>query len=189
MFFGVVLLGSALKLAKAGDDDGVEPDKNPIVKYVSNHFPVHNQYDGGRFLTRQRNVAGKMVWMLTPLAIVLIAIEATDLMFATDSIPAIFAVSNDPFILYSSNICAILGLRALYFMLEKGMQELHYLKKALVFVLGFIGVKLVIDPVFHFPIAWALGVVLVTITGAVIASLVFRPKAQEAGAESETNKG
>lgn len=185
MFFGMVLLGAAYKLYGADADDGVEPEKNSVVQFVRGHIPVSKNYEGGKFWTwavqdnKGSKNYGKLVWMLTPLAIVLISIEVTDLMFATDSIPAIFAVSKDPFILYSSNVCAILGLRALYFLLEKSMRELDYLKKALVFVLGFIGVKLVIDPLFHFPITWALVIVGVLIAGGIALSFIIKKEEKE----------
>ncbi len=110
-FFALILIASAWKLYKAGEEDAVDPKNNAIVKWFSGLLPVHDQYEGTHFLVKKPNPAGKLVWMFTPLAIVLCAVEVTDLMFATDSIPAIFAVSKDPFILFTSNIMAILGLQ------------------------------------------------------------------------------
>jgi tellurite resistance protein TerC len=158
-FFALILIASAWKLYKAGEEDAVDPKNNAIVKWFSGLLPVYNQYEGARFLVRKPNPAGKLVWMFTPLAIVLCAVEVTDLMFATDSIPAIFAVSKDPFILFTSNIMAILGLRALYFLLESGIEDVPYLKKGLVIVLAFVGCKMLVADFYHVPVLVSLGVI------------------------------
>lgn len=179
-FFALILLASAWKLYKSGDEEAVEPDKNSVVKWVSKLLPVHKGYEGTRFLVKKPDASGKLVWMFTPLLIVLVAVEVTDLMFATDSIPAIFAVSKDPFILFTSNIMAILGLRALYFLLESTMHEFAYLKKGLVLVLGFVGVKMLIADFYHIPIGISLAVVALVIIGSIVLSvLVKRPKKEE----------
>lgn len=158
-FFALILIASAWKLYKAGEEDAVDPKNNAIVKWFSGLLPVHPDYEGTHFLTKKPNAAGKLVWMFTPLAIVLCAVEVTDLMFATDSIPAIFAVSNDPFILFTSNIMAILGLRALYFLLESGIEDVPYLKKGLVIVLAFVGLKMLVADFYHVPVLVSLGII------------------------------
>lgn len=158
-FFALILIASAWKLYKAGEEDAVDPKNNAIVKWFSGLLPVHDQYEGTHFLVKKPNAAGKLVWMFTPLAIVLCAVEVTDLMFATDSIPAIFAVSKDPFILFTSNIMAILGLRALYFLLESGIEDVPYLKKGLVIVLAFVGCKMLVADFYHVPVLVSLGII------------------------------
>lgn len=170
-FFALILLASAWKLYKAGDEEAVDPKNNAIVKWFSGLLPVHNQYEGTHFLVKKPNAAGKLVWMFTPLAIVLVSVEVTDLMFATDSIPAIFAVSKDPFILFTSNIMAILGLRALYFLLESGIEEVPYLKKGLVIVLAFVGLKMLVADFYHVPILVSLGIIGGIIVGSTLLSL------------------
>ena len=170
-FFALILIASAWKLYKAGEDDAVDPNNNPIVKWVSSLLPVNTQYEGTHFLVKKANAAGQLVWMFTPLAIVLVAVEVTDLMFATDSIPAIFAVSRDPFILFTSNVMAILGLRSLYFLLESGIEEVPYLKKGLVVVLGFVGVKMLVADFYHVPILLSLGIIGTIIIGSILLSL------------------
>ncbi|MCC7528141.1 MAG: hypothetical protein IT342_06450 [Candidatus Melainabacteria bacterium] len=158
-FFALILIASAWKLYKAGEEDAVDPKNNAIVKWFSGLLPIHDQYEGTHFLVKKPNAAGKLVWMFTPLAIVLCAVEVTDLMFATDSIPAIFAVSKDPFILFTSNIMAILGLRALYFLLESGIEDVPYLKKGLVIVLAFVGCKMLVADFYHVPVLVSLGII------------------------------
>ncbi len=158
-FFALILLGSAWKLYKAGEEDAVDPKNNAVVKWFSGLLPVHPDYEGTHFLVKKPNAAGQLVLMFTPLAIVLCAVEVTDLMFATDSIPAIFAVSKDPFILFTSNIMAILGLRALYFLLESGIEDVPYLKKGLVVVLAFVGAKMLVADFIHVPVVVSLGII------------------------------
>jgi tellurite resistance protein TerC len=117
--------------------------------------------------------------MATPLLLVLAVIEGTDLVFAVDSIPAIFAVTRDPFLVYTSNICAILGLRSLYFLLEGAMNKFHYLKVGLGIVLSFVGVKMLISGFWHIPILGSLGVIVVTLASSIAASLLRKPPVPE----------
>ena len=135
--FGAFLLFTGLKMLFTDEDDGVEPEKNPMVKFARKIFPVHDQFVGGRFTTI---IDGKK--LLTPMAIVLVTVESTDVVFAVDSIPAIFAVTKDPFIVFTSNMFAILGLRSLYFVLAGAIELFHYLKYGLALVLVFIGAKM-----------------------------------------------
>ena len=138
--FGAFLLITGIKMLFTNDNDGVEPDKNPLVRFARRFFPVHDEFDGGHFITI---VNGKR--LLTPLAIVLITIESTDIVFAVDSIPAIFSITQDPFIVFTSNMFAILGLRSLYFVLAGAIEIFRYLKYGLALVLTFIGAKMLAE--------------------------------------------
>lgn len=187
-FFALILIASAWKLYKAGEEDAVDPKNNAIVKWFSGLLPVHNQYEGTHFLVKKPNAAGKLVWMFTPLAIVLCAVEVTDLMFATDSIPAIFAVSKDPFILFTSNVMAILGLRALYFLLESGIEDVPYLKKGLVIVLAFVGCKMLVADFYHVPVLVSLGIIGGIIVLSTIISIPAMMRQRKENAEKSEDK-
>ncbi len=138
--FAAVLLLSAWKLLKEDDGAGFDPSKSRAVRLLRKIVPVQDEYSGTRFFVKE---AGRRV--ATPLLAVVVAIEAADLVFAVDSVPAVLAVSSDPFIVYSSNAFAILGLRALYFLLSGMLDRFHYLSKGLALILAFIGVKLVLQ--------------------------------------------
>lgn len=137
--FGAFLVYSGVKMIFA-DTEGVHPEKNPVIRLARKLYPVSPDYEGQRFFTRWE---GRMA--LTPLAIVLLMVETTDLVFALDSIPAIFGITSDPFIVFTSNVFAILGLRSLYFVLAGAIQYFKYLKIGLSIVLVFIGVKMLIE--------------------------------------------
>jgi len=167
-FFGAFLVYSGVKMA-VGKLDEVRPENNPLVRLAQRWFPMIGHFDGQKFLTR---VDGRR--FLTPLALVLLMVETTDLIFALDSIPAIFAVTTKPFIIFTSNVFAILGLRSLYFVLANAICYFRYLKVGLSVVLIFIGAKmLAVDWVGPVPIGVALGVVggiiLLSIAASVIA--------------------
>jgi tellurite resistance protein TerC len=164
--FGGILLVTALRLATQ-KEQGVEPDKNPIIKLVRRFLPVSNRYTNGNFFTR---VDGRLV--ATPLFVVLITIESTDLVFAVDSIPAIFAITRDPFIIFTSNAFAILGLRALYFALAGIMRYFAYLRHGLVIVLAFVGVKMIMSEFYHLPTLISLGVIATVLTISVVVSIL-----------------
>lgn len=164
--FGAFLLYTGVKMAMQGEEK-IELEKNPVLTFCRKHLPISDHFDGHHFLTR---INGRR--LLTPLALVLIVVEVTDLVFAVDSIPAIFAITTDPFIVYTSNVCAILGLRSLYFLLAKAMTHFYYLKLGLGLVLCFIGIKMLGEPFFKLPTAIALVVVAVILGGAIIASLL-----------------
>ncbi len=138
--FGAFLVYSGVKMLFWDEDAGIEPEKNPIVRLTRKWFPVSAAFDEQHFTTR---VAGK--WALTPLAIVLVMVETTDLIFALDSIPAIFAVTQKPFIVFTSNVFAILGLRSLYFVLANAIEYFRFLKYGLSLVLVFIGGKMLLE--------------------------------------------
>jgi tellurite resistance protein TerC len=136
--FGLFLLFTGFKLLVKKDEQ-IEPDKNPVVRLFKRFFPVGDKLDGQRFFT---TVDGRRV--ATPLFIVLLVVESSDVIFAVDSIPAIFAVTKDPFIVFTSNVFAILGLRSLYFLLARMMNLFRFLKFGLVLILWFVGVKMII---------------------------------------------
>jgi tellurite resistance protein TerC len=168
--FGAFLILSGLRMAFQ-DDTEVHPDQNPVVRLFTRIMPVSKQYDNGNFFTR---IDGKR--LATPLLIVLIVVETTDLVFAFDSIPAIFAITTDPFIVYTSNVFAILGLRAMYFALAGVMDRFHYLKFGLSMVLVFIGAKMLLEEFIHIDTLLSLGVVALILTISVIVSLMRPPK-------------
>jgi tellurite resistance protein TerC len=176
--FGIILVVTAFRLFNGVEDD-VKPGDNAALKLVSRYLPVTPQLHAEKFIVRLNGVLHA-----TPLLATLIVIESTDLLFALDSIPAVLGISHDLFIVYTSNIFAILGLRALYFALAGVMQLFHYLKYALAIILGFIGVKMLLHEIFKIPTEIALGVVFVLLALAIIASIVFPKKdAEEVQAE------
>jgi tellurite resistance protein TerC len=175
-FFGLFLIYAGVKSWFADNDDDGEKDfsKSPGARLVYRFFKVSKDYDGGNFFTIENGVK-----VATPLLVVVAVVEFTDLLFAVDSIPAIFAIApNDPFILYSSNIFAILGLRSLYFLLANFIHMFSKLKYGLAIILTFIGVKMFINPLFHIPSTTSLGVVGGVLVLSVIASIVFPVKAK-----------
>ncbi|GGG15694.1 membrane protein [Rhodococcoides trifolii] len=176
--FAAILLYSAWKLLK-DEDDSYDPSKSIAVRLLRKIVPVQDEYVGTKFFVKQ---AGKRV--ATPLLAVVVAIEAADLVFAVDSVPAVLAVSDDPFIVYSSNAFAILGLRALYFLLSGLLDKFHYLGKGLAIILAFIGVKLVLQAshkvistsIPEIPSLVSLAVIVVVLTGSIVLSLKRPPK-------------
>jgi len=166
--FGLFLIYTGIKMAMQ-KEHGVDPAHNPVVKWFRKFVPITKYYCG------QRLVVGKMgKLMATPLMLVLITVELTDVMFALDSIPAIFAVTRDPFIVYSSNVFAILGLRALYFALAGVVHKFIYLKYGLGVVLSFVGVKMLLShTAYAIPTGVALGVVGGLIALSIVASLLW----------------
>jgi TerC family integral membrane protein len=163
--FGIILIVSGWKMAFNKEVD-VHPDRNMFIRFVRKLFPVTTGFESQKFVVRQN---GKL--HITPLLLVLITIETTDVVFAVDSIPAVFGVTHDPFIVYSSNVFAILGLRALYFVLSGVMNSFYYLKHGLSIVLIFIGVKMLIADLYHVPIGVSLGVIGTILTISVVLSM------------------
>ena len=166
--FGVFLVYTGYKMATEQDKE-IEPDKNPVLKLVRKWIPVTTQYEGGRFFVRQN---GR--WHATPLFVVLVAVETTDVIFAVDSIPAVMAISSDAFIIFTSNVFAVLGLRALYFALSGMMGLFHHLHYGLAVILAFVGIKMLLSGIYPIPIAITLGVVVATLALSILASL-WRP--------------
>ena len=164
--FGGFLIFTGIRMALHRNEE-LHPEKNPLVRLFRRLVPVTDTYEGERFLIRR---AGR--WMATPLLLVLVMVESTDLVFAVDSIPAIFAVTNDPFLVYTSNVFAILGLRSLYFVLAGVMDKFYYLKLGLSTVLTFVGIKMVLVDIYKIPVLASLGVIGTILTIAVVASLL-----------------
>jgi len=185
--FGAVLLYSGWKLLRHQDVE-VHPDKNVFIRLARKFFPVDPGVDEPKFLVKKQ---GKIY--ATTYLLVLITVETTDVVFAVDSIPAVFGVTRDPFIVYSSNIFAILGLRSLYFLLSGAMQKLEYLSTGLSIVLIFIGLKMLVKDIIHIPIIVSLDVVVLILGGAVVASVLKRrkqvqgPEAGDQGPDSHPN--
>ena len=169
--FGAFLVFTGIRMATQDEMD-IEPESNPALKLVRRFFPVTPHYHGQHFFTREE-VGGRMRNVATPLFVVLVLVETTDLIFAVDSIPAIFAVTRDPFLVFTSNVFAILCLRSLYFLLAGVIDKFHLLKLGLAVVLVFIGVKMLASGVYHIPVAISLAVVAGVLIAAVVGSLMF----------------
>ncbi len=171
--FGLLLFGTALRMlfAKA---ENIDPNRNLLVRWVRKFYPVSEQLHDGRFFV---TVNGRRA--VTRAFLALLIVETSDVMFAVDSVPAIFAVTLDPFIIFSSNIFAILGLRSLYFALSGAMQRFHYIKYGLVGILLFIGLKLLLVHLVHIPTVLSLGIIILLLTLSTAASL-FSPPAEGA---------
>ncbi len=173
--FGIFLIYAGIKSWSSGDGDDEEDYNNTRgAKLVRRFFNVSDHYVGDKFFTIEN---GKK--LATPLLVVVAVIEFTDLLFAVDSIPAIFAISNDPFILYSSNIFAILGLRALFFLLDNFIHLFSKLTYGLAFILSFIGIKMIISPFYHIESVYSLLFILGALVLSVIASIMFPNKEEE----------
>jgi len=168
--FGAFLVFTAIKMHFSGDEhnENIDPDKTLLVRLARRLFPVAPGLDGSRFFTR---IDGRLA--ITPLFLVLLIIESTDLLFAVDSIPAIFAITTDPFLVFTSNILAILGLRSLYFALAAMMEQFRHLKTSLIFVLGFVGIKMLASGVYHIPSWLSLLIIVAALAAGVGASHIF----------------
>jgi tellurite resistance protein TerC len=178
--FGAFLVLTGIKMIfKKGEE--IHPERNPVVRLFKRWMPVTSDYRADRFFVRENGIR-----MATPLFVVLLLVEFTDLVFAVDSIPAIFAVTEDPFIVYSSNVFAILGLRSLYFALSGVIDKFHYLKYGLGVVLAFVGVKMLLG---HSP--WkidtlvSLGVIVSVLAASVAASWLWPKKLPTPGSPAE----
>ncbi len=169
--FGAFLVFTGIKMAVQKDELPYNPEHDPILRFARRILPVTTEYRGDKFFVEEPDATGTMRRIATPLFIVLLIVESTDIIFATDSIPAVFAVTRDPFIVYTSNVCAILGLRALYFLLGGVVDKFVYLKLGLSLILIFIGVKMLVEPFIHIPILGSLGVVAAVLAASVVASL------------------
>ena len=163
--FGAILILTAAKLLFAGDHE-VDPSKNPLVRLFRRLYPVTDGFRGSKFFVVEN---GKRA--ITPLFLALLVVETTDLVFAVDSIPAVFAVTRDPFLVFTSNIFAILGLRSLYFTLAGLMEKFRHVKMALVFILAYVGVKMILSHHYKIPDLVSLGVIATALTLGVVFSL------------------
>ena len=177
--FGAFLVFTGIRMATQVEHD-LEPDTNPAIRLIRRLMPVTSAYHGQKFFVRER-VAGAVRLAATPLFVVLVLVETTDLIFAVDSIPAIFAITQDPFIVYSSNVLAILGLRALYFLLADVIDRIHYLKVGLSVVLVFVGAKMLLADVYPIPVGVSLAVVGLALGIAALASWRWPRKPGEPG--------
>jgi tellurite resistance protein TerC len=169
--FGAFLVFSGIRMAMHKDDE-LHPESNPVIKLVRRMFPVTRDYHAEHFFVREE-IGGQLKLAATPLFVVLALVETTDLLFAVDSIPAVFAITNDPFIVYSSNVFAILGLRALYFILADVIDRFQYLKIGLSVVLVFVGVKMLLADLYKIPIAASLGIIVLVLGASVAASFLW----------------
>jgi tellurite resistance protein TerC len=166
---GVILLITAAKMFRS-EEQRIEPEKNPLVRLVRRLVPMSGAYENGSFFVKTRHG-----WLATPLLLVVIVVEWTDLVFAIDSIPAVFAITRDPFIVYTSNIFAILGLRALFFVLADALDKFAYLKPGVGLILGFVGLKMIVGHWYHLPIGISLAVIVTILVGSIVMSIVRRP--------------
>ena len=163
--FGVFLLYTAYKMLRSGNSE-IDPRRNPAIRLVKRFFPITKDFSGDHFFVRRKHILAA-----TPLFIALVVVETSDILFAIDSIPAILAITTDPFLVFTSNIFAILGLRSLYFALASMLNRFHMLHYSLVFILAFVGVKMLLAEVFHLP-GWAsLIVIVLTLALGVVLSL------------------
>jgi tellurite resistance protein TerC len=181
--FGAFLVWTGVKLLYAGDES-FEVETNPAVRLARRFLPVTGRYHAEKFFVR---IDGR--WMATPLFLVLVVIDIVDVVFAVDSIPAVFGVTKDPFLVFTSNMFAILGLRALYFLLADFMNRFHYLKYGLGLVLAFVGAKMIAAAWVDIPVGISLGVIVLLLGGSVAASFLFPPAPRSAPAEVEPERG
>lgn len=185
MIFGVFLIFTGIKLVFSNDQE-IEPEKNILVRWLRKFMPVWSKIEGPEFFVKR--IPGAVPvdqekssprWHATPLLLCLVFVEATDIIFAVDSVPAIFAITKEPLIVFTSNVFAIMGLRSLYFLLANVMDKFHLLKYGLAVVLVFVGLKMtVLGHLFggKFPITWSLGIIFGVILTSIIASFVFPAK-------------
>lgn len=178
-FFGLFLLATGVKMLWAA---GQEPDleKNPILRWITNHLPLTRHYSGEAFVVQEDGLK-----KYTPLFVVMVMVAFTDVIFAVDSIPAIFAITTDPFIVLTSNVFAVLGLRALYFLLAGMAEKFHLLAYGLALVLMFIGIKMLIVDFYKIPVGISLGVVAALIASAMAFSLIIKPKENKSAVGEE----
>ena len=174
--FGIFLIYTGIQLMREGDEKK-DPSRNVVLKFCRKFLPLTESYEEGNFFVRR---AGRLLF--TPLFVVLMVVETTDIMFATDSIPAILAITRDSFIVYTSNVFAILGLRSLYFALAGMMKLFHYLNYGLSVVLIFIGIKMLLPERYHVPTWAALAVIAGVLAVSVLASVLF-PRKDESNLE------
>jgi tellurite resistance protein TerC len=171
--FGAFLVVTGIRMATQ-KEHAIEPESNPVIRLIRRLVPVTGQYHGQSFFVRE---GGRRV--ATPLFVVLAFVETTDLIFAVDSIPAVFAVTTDPFLVYTSNVFAILGLRALYFLLAGVIHRFHFLKLGLSAVLVFVGAKMLLADAYEVPMGLSLGIIALVLAVSVVASLLY-PRAAAA---------
>ena len=168
---GAFLVYTGIRMGFSGEGPEIDPEHNPVVRFLSRHLPITRQLEGGQFFVRKDGLR-----FATPLFVVLVMVETTDVVFAADSIPAILAITRDTFVVFTSNVFALLGLRAMYFALASMMRLFHYLHYGLSLILIFIGAKILLENVVPVPMPLALGVVGSLLLLSVLASLVWPKK-------------
>jgi tellurite resistance protein TerC len=171
--FGAILVATGFRMFAQKDGEIVNLERNPVVRLARRFLPIDKAYDGNRFFTRTAD--GRL--LATPLLLVVLVVEWSDLVFAIDSIPAIFAITRDPFLVYSSNIFAILGLRAMFFVLAGMLDKFVYLKPGVAFILVFVGLKMTVSAWVHIPTSLSLAVIVLTLGTAI--GLSIRRSAKE----------
>lgn len=181
--FGAFLVFTGIKMALRQDEE-FDAEKNVVMRTARRFLRVTNHYDGQNFFTKEMGLK-----VATPLFLVLLLVEFTDLVFAIDSIPAIFAVTTDPFLVYTSNVFAILGLRSMYFLLAGVVNKFVYLKYGLSAILTFVGVKMLIVKWYHVPIPVSLGFILLTLAVSIGASFLFPPAEEDVIDEKQGKTG
>lgn len=181
--FGAFLVYTGFKMAFGGGSD-IEPEQNPVIRMVRRFVPLTTKFHGEQFFVQEAiEPGGALRRVATPLFVVLVLVETTDVVFAVDSIPAIFGVTRNPFLVYTSNVFAILGLRSLYFVLANVIGKFHLLKYGLSVVLAFVGVKMLLSDVRPIGIGVSLGVVAGVLVGSVLLSLVIPPRKESEAAD------
>jgi tellurite resistance protein TerC len=183
LVFGAFLLLTGVKMLWSPEQK-IEPERNPLLRLLRRCVPVTPQLQGQRFFVRRGNR-----WYATPLLVTLLCVESSDIIFAVDSVPAIFAISREPLIVFTSNVFAILGLRAMYFLLAGAVERFHLLKYALAFILIFVGLKMVwLNELFDgkFPIEWSLGIIGLLLAGGIAASLFATKNTNDTKKETES---
>ncbi len=179
--FGVFLIYSGIKIYFEDSDEKIDPEKNPVLRLCRKYLPITEDEMGGKFLAK---VNGK--WMFTPLFLVVALVETTDLIFAVDSIPAAFAITQNEFLIYTSNIFAVMGLRAMFFLLAGIIDKFYLLQKGLSIILFFIGAKMLLDIIdYEIPPTLSFTVIIVTLTFSIILSVVVPEKNEEGAQETE----
>ncbi len=163
--FGAFLVITGFRMLVSKGEE-IDLERNFVLRLARRFMRVTSEYHGSKFLVKANGT-----WMLTPLALVLLCIESMDLVFAVDSIPAVFAITRDQFIIYTSNVCAILGLRSLYFVLAHVIDRFIYLKVGLAIVLSFVGIKMISSDLFHIPTFGSLGLILLVLAVTIFASM------------------
>lgn len=183
--FGLILIYGGIKAAMDKEED-YDPSEGIVARIFRKFIPMTNKFHGVHFFIREKGPNGRLRWIATPLFLTLVVVEVSDLIFAVDSIPAVLAITTDPFLVYTSNIFAILGLRSIYFALARVVDLFRYLKYGLSVILVFVGIKITIARHYHIPVSTSLGVIIGTLLIAVIASVVMKNAATQ---ENPVKKG
>jgi len=181
--FGAFLVFTAVKMAFSKEEEDADPEQQFVVRLARRMLPVAQAGQGSRFFVQEDGRS-----KVTPLFLVLLVVEATDLLFALDSIPAVLGISQDPFIVYTSNVCAILGLRSLFFVVASLMDKFHLLKMGLSLILGFVGTKMLITFFdIHVPITLSLGIIGAILLGSIVASVIWPKAVDEVKQDEKAN--